>query len=185
MITVIKTNDSITPAIHNIMRAIGLAGRRLLLNTVANEIIRQTKSNFGGGSNTYKDADKRWAPYSRRYAKVKGKSQPDLVVSGELKNSIQKSSPRSNWIEVFTKNKYAAYQTLGTRKMPARSFWPAQLYSPSYTRLTRNSERDVVIEISKRITVLSGGALPRLGIQMTRMRPQYGNILSGPTGVAP
>ena len=178
-----KLNDSVTPQIDSILRSIGMSGKRRLLLATAQEFQRETKANFGGGNDTYKD--KRWPSYSRAYTKKKGKSQPDLKVTGALMNSIKIGSPRSNWIEVYTKHPYAAAQGFGyrPRNLPARQFFPVQMVGSSYSRPTYNSQRDMTIVISKMMTLLSGGVLPRQSPAVMRMMPSYGSPFTGPSAV--
>ena len=149
----------------------------------AQEFVRQTKANF---STDTKYKEKPWAPLSPKYAKKVGHSQSTLKLSGALYNSILTNSPRANWIEVFTKNPYAAAHTFGYKPhhLPARNFWPIQFYSPTYSRPLYNSEKDLIIEIGKRFTIFSNGILPRLtGGAILRSPPQYGNPFASPQAV--
>jgi phage gpG-like protein len=179
-INIRKTQDSVTSQLQGILRAIGLQGRKRLLIGAGNEFISQIKSNFGQPGGKYKETT--WPPLSKAYAKRVGSSTPTLKRTGALQNSFQMNSPRANYIEVFTKNKYAAAHLFGSKKqgIPKRNFMPIQFYQPTYSRLLMSAEKDLVIEISKRMNILSGGALPRLSSAINRSLPSYGNPFSGP-----
>lgn len=181
-LSIVQSYNSVSKDIEGIIRALGFSGRRKLLMTVASEFVKQTKSNMGGAGDKYKE--KRWPSLSPKYAKRVGRSEATLKVSGNLQGSIQMGAPRSNWIEVFTKNPYAAAHTFGSKKtrLPARNFWPVQFFNPTYSRPLFNSEKDMIAELSKRLVMFSGGVLPRLSTAINRSPPQYGNVFSAPQG---
>ncbi len=180
IINVRKVQDSVTPSITGILRAISRQGIRRLLVATGQEFLRQTRASFGGNNTKY--LAEKWPPLSPAYAKRVGRTKATLKVSGNLYNSIKLNSPRSNFIEVYTTNKYAAAHMLGypPRNLPRRNYFPIQFYTPTYSRLTWNSERDLVVEISKRMTILSGGHLPRLSSAIIRSLPTYGNPFTAP-----
>src|ERR1039458_5348609 len=179
-LSIVKRFDSVTPAIGNIARAIGVQGRRRMLTSVAKKFIEMTHSNFGQSSGKYKE--KTGPPLSPAYAKRIGSKQATLHRTGELYNSIKAGSPRNDYIEVYTKNKYAAVHTLGSRAqhIPRRNFWPMQIVTPSYTRMLFSAEKELVHEIGKTLTLLSNGALPRLSTNITRSYPKAGSIFTKP-----
>ena len=180
VINIVKTQDSVTPALQGIMRALGLQGCRRLLIGAGNEFLRQIKSNFGQSGGKYKETS--WPPLSKAYAKKVGSSTATLKRSGALQNSIQMNQPRKSYVEIYTKSPYAAAHLFGSKKqgIPKRNFMPIQFYQPTYSRLLMSAEKDLVIEISKRMNILSGGALPRLSSAINRSLPSYGNPFSGP-----
>jgi phage gpG-like protein len=179
-INITKTQDSVTPALQGILRAFGNQGRRRLLIGAGNELVRQIKSNFGQPSGKYKEQN--WPPLSKAYAKRVGRSHATLKVSGALQNSIKMNAPRSSYIEIYTKSPYAAAHLFGSKKqhIPKRNWMPVQFYQPTYSRLLMNTEKDLVVEIGKRMNILSKGALPLLSPSINRSLPQYGNPFSGP-----
>lgn len=174
--------NSVSPQLSGILRALGLQGRRRVLMGAGQEFIKMIKSNFGGGGSMYRAEGQKWAPYSKSYAKIKGKSQPDLVKTGALMNSFQMASPRKSYVEVFTKNPYAAAIAYGykPRNLPPRQYFPIQSYNKSYNRLSFNAEKNIIFELGKRFTILSGGALPRLSPSIIRSLPTYGSPFTGP-----
>lgn len=176
-LNIIKVQDTVTSQLQGIIRAISHQGRKVLLNRMAQEFVRQTKSNFGS-SGQYRDG--KWPRLSKDYAKKVGSSTPTLKRSGELYNSIRIGNSKENSITITTKNPYAAAHTFGypPRNLPKRNFWPVQFQSPNYIRLLFNSEKDMNIVISKQLNILSSGALPVQTSTMTRMSPQYGNVFT-------
>ena len=177
VLSITKTFDTITPQLNSMIRAMGMGGRNRLLNVIATEFIRETRTNFGGGDSSYREKD--WRPYSKSYAKVKKKSQPDLVKTGALRDSITKTSPIGNWISVYTKNPYAGYHIFGTKKMPARNYWPIQFSSPTFSRPVFKAEKDLLFLIGKQMNIMSAGALPRLSVSnIIRSSFTFGNIFS-------
>jgi|ERR1035437_819559 phage gpG-like protein len=180
---IINTYNSVSPQISGIIKAIDVQGIRKILAAAADEFIRQTRQNL---STNTKYKDKKWPPLSPAYAKRVGRTEATLKRSGALYNSIQKSSPRNGWIEVFTKNPYAGVHFAGSKKrnIPQRNFFPMQLNSLTYSRPTYNSEKDLIMEIGKRFNILSGGVLPRLSSgAISRSSPSYGNPFTQPQGM--
>jgi phage gpG-like protein len=179
-ISIKQVQNSVSSQLEGIIKTLSAQGRRRLLIGAGAEFLRQIKSNFGNAGGKYKETT--WPPLSKAYAKRVGSSTPTLKRTGALQNSFQMNSPRANYIEVFTKNKYAAAHLFGSKKqgIPKRNFMPIQFYQPTYSRLLMSAEKDLVIEISKRMNILSGGALPRLSSAINRSLPSYGNPFSGP-----
>ena len=182
-VNIVKTQDSITPAIIGMAKALGIQGRRRVLKYTADEFVRQTHTNFGGGSGS-KYKEHIWPALSKAYAKKVGRTYATLKVSGDLFNSIKANTPRNNWVEVYTTNKYAAAHMLGyePRKLPKRNYFPIQFYTPTYSRLLWNSERDLLFQVSKWFTIMSDSHLPRLPYSVVRSLPAYGNPFSPPQG---
>jgi phage gpG-like protein len=178
-ITITKIYDTVTPALHNIVWAFGDQGRRLLLISTARKFIEETKSNFG---KTGKYRDKEWPALSAAYAKKVGRRTATLKKTGALMSSIKMNSPRKNFVEIYTNIPYAAANVFGSKKqnIPARNFWPVQFTQPSYSRLLFNAEKDMIVEIGKRLNVLSSGVLPRLSSNIVRSQLQYGNPFTSP-----
>lgn len=179
-INIKKIQDSITPQINNIIRAIGSQGRKRILLVAGQKFQEMTKQNFG---NSGKYRDSQWPPLSAKYAKKVGRKNATLKKSGDLYNSILLGQPRSNYIEIFTKSPYAAAHTFGSKRtnLPKRNFWPVQFLTPTYSRLLFNAEKDLVTTISRQMTILSSGALPLQSSNIERSQPQYGNIFSAPS----
>lgn len=179
-ITIHKVQDSVTPSINNLIKSISSTGKNQLLLFGGRELLRQTRNNFGGGSQ-YRD--KNWSPLSKAYAKKVGHYNATDERTGQLKNSILLGRPRSNFIEIYTRNKYAAAIAFGDKKkkLPARNFWPVQNSgNPSYNRLTYNSDRDLFKVLTTRLNILSNGSFPRQSTMIERMRPEYGSPWTGP-----
>lgn len=175
-----KTSDTVTPALKNMIRAIGGNGRRRILISMGQKFVDMTQSNFGQSGGKYKDST--WKPLSKSYSKRVGSSVPTLKRSGELFKSIRMNSPRQNFVEIYTKNSYAAAHTFGnrSRNLPPRNFWPIQFSTPSYSRLLFNAEKEMIVEIGKRLSIQSGGAFPRLSLSIVRSPFQYGNVFTSP-----
>ena len=174
-----KVQDSVTPSLQGIMRSINSNGRRNVLLSAGREFLRITKNNFGAAG---KYRDKQWPQLSPAYAKKVGHSNATLVGTGKLRDSIRMNAPRSNYVEIYTTNKYAAAIAFGNKKrnLPGRQWAPMQFSTPNYSRLVWSAERDLVFEIGKRLNILSNGALPRLSSMIQRSPFAYGNPFTGP-----
>lgn len=172
-----KVSDSVTQSIDSIIRAIDKNGRKKILQYGADIFIKMTKANFGS-SGRYRD--EKWPPLSKAYAKKVGRSYATLKVSGNLYNSIKVGRRSSNFIEILTENPYAAAHTFGSKTMKKRNFWPVEFSkgNPSLSRLLYPAEREFVIAITRRLTLLSGGALPTYNDTIKRSEMTYGNPFS-------
>ena len=181
-LSIVKRNDSVTPAINSIIKVFSQSGMNRILRFAGQEFIRQTKSNFGNPGGKYKSSP--WKPLSPAYAKRIGSKQATLHRTGALYNSIKMNSPKGNYVEIYTKSPYGAAHQFGVRKnhLPARPFFPIESRTPSYSRLVFNSERDLIQVISKAMTSMSGNALPRLSTGITRSQYSYGSPFTGPRG---
>ena len=177
--TIKKIKDEVTPSIRNIIKAISQSGRTQVLQSAGREFLRETKANFGK-SGAYRD--KPWAKLSPAYSQKVHRNYATEQVSGKLKASIQLGQSRGNYIEIYTRNVYAAAQAFGykPRHLPARNFFPIEnVGGPTYNRLVFKSQRDLYKVISSRLTILSSGALPIQGTLMNRAPLTYGNPFTG------
>ena len=72
----------------------------------------------------FRTASLRPAPWAPRKASKRDDGHPLLIRSGNLRQSISWRLSGSDTVVVGAPMKYAAYHQLGTRKMPARPFFP-------------------------------------------------------------
>jgi len=178
LMSITKTQDTVSPSIAGILRAISPTGRNRLLQFVGDEFKRMTLSNFGS-SGRYRSRN--WPQLSPEYAKEKGSSIPTDKRTGQLYASIKMSSPKDNYINIYTKCPYAASVAYGNKNTPARCFWPVEYNgSPTYSRLVYNADKDLQVLIGKKLNVLSSGALPYLSSAIIRSRYEYGNPFTAP-----
>ena len=180
MISIRKINDTLTTQIRNMQNALSISGRNQILRRVGNRFLELSKSTFGGNAQ-YRG--NKWPPLSSQYAKRVGGNTPTLLQSGALKQSLRVGMPRGSWIEVYTNNRYAAAQFLGSKKnnLPARRFMPVETSGRNLFRLTTSGEREIVNEISKALTQLSLGAFPRIYKITSRMKYERGSPTVGPS----
>ncbi len=183
-ISVTKITDSFTPAIKNILRAVNVGNTRILLRRGGEAFLRMTRATFGTGGQYRPD---RWPPLSKAYAKAVGRKNATLIRSGELMNSIKLGAPKGNYIEIYTKNRYSFAHFFGypPNNLPQRRFMPVESSGKSMFKLTIRAEREMVNEISKGLTILSNGALPRITTVPVRMPYQRGNPGTAPVPASP
>lgn len=174
MISIIKVRDEVGSSIRSILNAIGQNGRKRVLNELGHEVQRITRLNFGS-SGLYRG--KQWARLSPAYAKQVGHSTPTDIKSGALYKSILVGTVKRNYIDVYTRNPYAASISFGDKKrnLPPRMFWPFEIYgTPLRQRLTLAADRQLYRFISRRFNVYSQGQLP-YGEMVRRSTVQSGN----------
>lgn len=174
MIAIKMVRNGVGDSIRNILKAISPNNQKRLLVDVATEFQKMARSNFGQ-TGRYRGAQ--WAPLSTTYAKKVGSRTPTDIRSGALYRSIQISSPRSNYINVYSRSPYGAAIAYGNKSqnLPGRNFWPTELYgSPMRQRLTVTADRDLYSLISRRLNYYSSGQLA-YGTIVRRSTIQVGN----------
>jgi phage gpG-like protein len=177
----ILTKDTLTPELKNILYS--FENPRQILLAMGNEFLRETKANFGTNGK-YRDGVP-WPSLSEEYSKKIGSKQPTDLRTGELKNSIKLGPVKGNFVTVYTDNPYAASIAFGNKKnhLPPRNYWPVKFMgSITYSKLTPEAQRDMFNIITKRFTMASQGALPKLPVTLKPMLPEHGNPFSSPNG---
>lgn len=177
--TIKKLQDDVTKSIKNIKRAISQQGRRKLLTIAGSSFLKMTQDNFGS-SGQYRDAT--WSKLSPAYAKKVGSTTATLLRSKTLKDSIKMSTPKGNYVEIYSDNAYVAAHMLGSPKqnIPKRNMFPVQFLSPSYIKLLEPASRELGSVISRQLVLASAGALPLLSSNDFIQVPAYGSVFSSP-----
>lgn len=172
MVTITKIRDEVTPSIESIIRSLGSSGRNQVLRAGGREFLREVKANFIAGGGPYR---------GNAWPAKKDGSPASLKKTGELMNSIKLGSPRNNFIDIYTRNPYAAAQAFGNkaRNLPARNFFPdRKVGSPNYGKQVWSSQRDLYTVITRQLTLQSAGSLPRQSTAIPRAQITYGNPFS-------
>ncbi len=165
--------DTITPQLRLLQRAIDTSGRRRVLIAVAQRFVDMTKQNFGN-SGTYRGNT--WPNLSIKYAKKVGHSNATLIQTGNLKQSIQASAPRGNWVEITSKTPYSAAHLLGNKRTPQRIYFPMEMVSANMWRPVLSAEKELQYEFIRTLFILSGGGFPLFNPVVARQVPMYGNV---------
>ena len=92
-----------------------------------------------------------WAPRKDKKAK-----HPLLIQSGDLRQNFRSEVTEPDTVTVGTKVKYAGYHQHGTKKMPARPFFPIDKTG----QLTPRMMRKINADVEKAFT----GELRKLGV---------------------
>ena len=89
------------------------------------EAFRELVLNNFGHEHHPNDRPVQWKDLNAKYAKRKhgGDTDPTLILTGLLKNSVQVES-RPEYAEVYTTVDYAEAHQEGTNHLPARPFFP-------------------------------------------------------------
>ena len=89
----------------------------------------------------FRTASLRPSPWAPR--KDKKATHPLLIKSGSLRQSIRWRLSGPDTVVVHSPMKYAKYHQLGTKKMPARPFFPVDAHGRLTPRIMRKIQADV------------------------------------------
>lgn len=99
----------------------------------------------------FDEPSKRPSPWTPRKS---GGKHPLLIRSGDLRQSIKSRLSGSDTVVVCTKVKYAAYHQFGTKKMPARPFFPFLPNGQIMPTVMREIEHKIQYEYEKELRKL-------------------------------
>lgn len=91
----------------------------------------------------FRTASLRPAPWAPRKASKRDDGHPLLIRSGNLRQSITWRLNGSDSVVVGAPVKYASYHQLGTKKMPARPFFPFDRNGQPTPRIMRKIKADI------------------------------------------
>jgi len=93
--------------------------------------------------------NRRFKPYSKAYAKRKGKTRVDLRDTGDMLDSIRTEviSPKHGRVMVTNKRLIAQFHNTGTRKMAQREFM--NLSKSAKAKLVKKHYDDPLLELAK------------------------------------
>ena len=111
----IKFKSTLASFIPNINKKFTKEMKRIMADEIAATIISGTSPVTG----------KRFKGYSTAYARIKGRKQPvDMLVSGDMLNSLTVVSAGPNTVDIFFKDVLALFHTNGDGNLPVRKLLP-------------------------------------------------------------
>ena len=120
--------------------------RRAALLQIGKTIRNHTREAFN-------EPSKRPAPWAPRKS---GGKHALLIRSGELRNNFRYRLNGDAAVVVWTKVKYAGYHQFGTKKMPARPFFPFLPNGQIMPTVMREIEHKIQYEYEKELRKLGG-----------------------------
>ena len=122
--------------------------RRAALLQIGKTIRNHTREAFN-------EPSKRPAPWAPRKASKRDDGHPLLIRSGELRNNFRYRLNGDAAVVVWTKAKYAGYHQFGTKKMPARPFFPFLPNGQIMPTVLREIDHKIQYECDKELRKLS------------------------------
>jgi phage gpG-like protein len=149
------TSDSLTPRLQRIVEGLSGSGKRQILGAMGKEYARIARANFGPrGLDRPSNWDALRDKYRRWKQKNYGRGDADLILRGNLRDSIRSECVNDNYSEVIAGEglAYAAAHQNGEGRMPRRPFFPQRNLTQA-TPYTEERLREVVErELERTIT---------------------------------